>query len=163
MRHIRSVRLWASSGALLLALSATGCSSSAPGLKEGIDGAFIRAAPTWDLNHDGNVTCEEWRQYAASIFKEADLNHDGQLSAEEFQRLAKIDRLFETANFAYYDTAKKGYVTLADFVERPNPAFLELDKENTCVLKTYQLRAAISDEPKRTNPGMSAPPGSGGH
>jgi hypothetical protein len=159
MRHTGSIRFGALAGLLMPALAATGCASSAPGLKEGIDGAFIRAAATWDLNHDGNVTCDEWRQYAATIFRDADLNKDGKLTPEEFQRLAKIDRLFETANFAYYDVDKKGYVTQADFTDRPNPAFLELDKEKTCVLKTHQLRAAISDDPKRTNP--SVPQGGG--
>jgi Ca2+-binding EF-hand superfamily protein len=133
-------------------------------MREGVDGAFIRAAATWDLNHDGDVTCEEWRQYASQLFKEVDLNHDGKLTPDEFQRLTKIDRLFETANFAYYDTDKKGFVTQADFVDKPNPAFLELDKDKTCVLKTYQLRASITGESKRTNPGVqpiSGPPGGG--
>jgi len=156
-------RYRASFAALILALAAAGCGSTSPGLKEGIDGAFIRAAATWDLNHDGNVTCEEWRQYALSIFKEVDLNHDGKLTPEEFEKLAKIDRLFLTANFAYYDSDKKGYVTQAEFVDKPNPAFLELDKEKTCVIKTYQLRAALSDDPKRTNPGVTPVPGPGGH
>jgi Ca2+-binding EF-hand superfamily protein len=124
-------------------------------MRSGVDGAFIRAAATWDLNHDGNVTCEEWRQYAASVFKDADLNHDGKLTPEEFDRLAKIDRLFEIANFKYYDVNGQGYVTQAEFIERPNPAFLQLDKEKTCVLKTYQLRAAtMPDAPKRDNPGI---------
>ena len=71
--------------ALILALAAAGCSSTPPGLSDGINGAFIRAAPTWDLNHDGDVTCEEWRQYAASVFRDADLNHDGKLTPEEFR------------------------------------------------------------------------------
>ena len=140
-------------GALILAVATSGCGSSAPGLREGIDGAFIRAAATWDLNHDGNVTCDEWKQYATSIYKEVDVNHDGKLTPDEFERLTKIDRLFLTANFAYYDADHKGYVTQADFVDRPNPAFLQLDQENTCVIKTYQLRAAISDDPKK--PGAS--------
>jgi Ca2+-binding EF-hand superfamily protein len=142
--------------ALILALAAAGCSSTPPGLSEGLNGAFVRAAPTWDLNHDGDVTCEEWRQYAASVFRDADLNHDGKLTPEEFQRLAKIDRLFETANFAYYDVNRQGYVTLQEFLDRPNPAFTELDKNNTCVLKAHQLRAAIISEPKRTDPGTPA-------
>ena len=73
--------------------------------------------PTWDLNHDGKVTCEEWRSYAASLFKEADSDHDGKLIRKEFAKLPKIDRLFEVANFDYYDVNNKGYVTQADFVD----------------------------------------------
>jgi Ca2+-binding EF-hand superfamily protein len=137
-----------------LVLVMGGCSTTAPGMRDGVDGAFIRAAPTWDLNHDGNVTCEEWRTYALSIFKEADLNHDGKLTPDEFQRLEKIDRLFEIADFKYYDVNKQGFVTQAEFVERPNPAFQELDKEKTCVLKTHQLREALSSKPKQDNPGI---------
>ena len=138
---------------LILALAAAGCGSSAPGLREGMDGAFIRAAATWDLNHDGNVTCDEWKQYVAGLFKEFDTNRDGKLMPDEFDRLAKADRLFTMANLAYYDPGHKGYVTLDDFTSRPNPAFEQLDQDHTCVIKTYQLRAAITDSPKQDNPG----------
>ena len=142
-------------GGASLALLGAGCSTS-PGLSDSVEGSFIRAAQTWDLNHDGKVTCDEWRSYAASLFKEVDLNHDGKLTRDEFARLAKIDRLFEVANFEYYDVNRQGYVTEADFVDRPNPAFATLDKDKTCVLNTYQLRAATAgEEPKkRENPGI---------
>jgi Ca2+-binding EF-hand superfamily protein len=123
-------------------------------MSDSIEGTFIRAAATWDLNHDGKVTCDEWRAYAASLFKEADTNHDGKLTKEEFERLPKIDRLFEVANFEYYDVNKQGYITQADFVDRPNPAFAELDKDHTCVLSTYQLRASTMDHPKKENPAI---------
>ncbi len=137
---------------LIATLFTAGCGSSSPGMREDVGGAFIRAAATWDLNHDGNVTCDEWKTYAAGLFREADLNHDGKLTPDEFARLAKIDRLFETANFKYYDVNNQGYVTQSEFVERPNPAFEELDKQKTCILQTYQLRAATAEEPKRDNP-----------
>src|SRR5262249_34683233 len=123
MWQTHTLRAPALFAALILALAAASCSSTSPGLSEGINGAFIRAAATWDLNHDGDVTCEEWRQYARSVFKDADLNHDGKLTPEEFERLVKIDRLFVTANFAYYDANKQGFVTEQEFVNRPNPAF----------------------------------------
>ena len=57
------------------------------------------------------------------------------------------------ANMEYYDPGHKGYVTLDDFTSRPNPAFEQLDTDHTCVIKTYQLRAAITDAPKQDNPG----------
>jgi hypothetical protein len=112
---------------------------ASPGLSDTIEGSFIRAAQTWDLNHDGEVTCEEWRSYAASLFKEADSDHDGKLTREEFAKLPKIDRLFEVANFDYYDVNKQGYVTQADFVDRPNPAFAALDHDKSCVINLYWL------------------------
>lgn len=147
-------------GALcLFIMSMTGCGTTSPETKEGIDGAFIRAAPTWDLNHDGNVTCDEWKTYALSLFKENDINHDGKLTPDEFARLSKIDRLFETADFKYYDVNNQGYLTQADFVERPNPAFAALDKDHTCVLKTHQLRASSMPQQKKENPGLTSPAG----
>ena len=116
---------------------------------------FIRAAQTWDLNHDGKVTCDEWRSYAASLFKEVDANHDGKLTREEFAKLEKIDRLFEVANFDYYDVNHARLRDPGRFRGPANPAFAALDKDKTCVLSTYQLRAATSDEKlkKRENPG----------
>jgi EF-hand domain pair len=130
-----------------------GCATTPPG-GDGIEGTFVRAAATWDLNHDGEVTCDEWRKYAASVFQEADRNHDGRLTPDEFVRLQSIDHLFDIADFKYYDVNKQGFVTLSEFVERPNPAFQKLDKENTCVLKSYQLRAATMPQQKRENPGI---------
>jgi Ca2+-binding EF-hand superfamily protein len=156
MRWPRTARQTYAIAQCFIVLAAGGCGhTTEPGMREGVDGAFIRAAQTWDLNHDGNVTCEEWRTYALSVFKDADLNHDGKLTPDEFIRLAKIDHLFDIADFKYYDVNRQGYVTQEEFVDRPNPAFVELDKDKTCVLKTYQLRAAtMPAAPKRENPGV---------
>ena len=162
MRRLRFLPYLSPTAALAFALAAAGCGSTSPGLKEGVEGAFIRAAATWDLNHDGNVTCDEWKQYAASVFNEADVKHEGKLTRDGFARLAKIDRLFLTANFEYFDTDKKGFVTLQDITGKPNPAFTELDKENTCVIKTHQLRSATMPDEKRDNPGMPAGGSHGG-
>jgi hypothetical protein len=155
MRQNHLLRNAGALAALLATLAAGGCGSSAPGLSDGIGGAFIRAAATWDLNHDGNVTCDEWKQYAASVFKDADTNRDGKLMREEFDRLARIDRLFLTANFDYYDDGRKGFVELADLTGKPNPAFEQLDTGHTCVIQTYQLRAAISPDAPQANPGTT--------
>ncbi len=125
------------------AILGAGCAGKPPELSDTIEGVFIRAVQTWDLNHDGKVTCEEWRTYAASLFKKADSDHDGKLTREQFAKLPKIDRLFEVANFDYYDVNKQGYVTNADFVDRPNPAFAALDHDKSCVIDLYQLRDQI--------------------
>jgi hypothetical protein len=153
---LRSTIFHLRTAALLLGfpLACAGCATTLSGSSSEVDGAFIRAAQTWDLNHDGNVTCDEWRAYALSLFKEADKNRDGKLTPEEFAHLEKLDRLFGIADFKYYDTRGQGYITQADFVDRPNPAFLELDKDKTCVLKQNQLRAASQHAPKRENPGV---------
>src|SRR5215467_3280916 len=68
-----------------------------------VDREFAAAAVTWDLNRDGNVTCDEWKQYAADLFRAADVNRDGVLTREEFTILTRQDRLFEVAGFSYFD------------------------------------------------------------
>jgi len=65
-------------GAALVTSFGMGVAGTSPGLSNTIEGSFIRAVQTWDLNHDGYITCEEWRTYAASLFKEADSDHDCQ-------------------------------------------------------------------------------------
>jgi EF hand len=104
---------------------------------------FIAAAVTWDLNKNGDVTCEEWRAYVGGLFQEADANHDGTLTREEFAVMAQRDRLFETARFNYFDTGGDSRLTLAEIADKPNPAFRLLDKNGDCRL-TPEERAGRS-------------------
>jgi Ca2+-binding EF-hand superfamily protein len=135
-------------GACSFALLGAGCAGTLLGPSD-IEGAFNRAARTWDLNRDGKITCEEWWTYAASLFKQADSDHNGKLTREEFAKLPKIDRLFEVANFDYYDVNKQGYVTQADFVDRPNPAFAALDQDKSCVIYLSQFDALNKPPPPK--------------
>jgi Ca2+-binding EF-hand superfamily protein len=107
-----------------------------------VDMAFVRAAPTWDLDHDGVVTCDEWKQYAGQLFTEADSGNKGYLTREDFVTLAKTDHLFEAADFAYFGGGSTGRVTRAAFVDKPNPAFRLLDKRKDCRLTSEELRLA---------------------
>ena len=97
-----------------------------------VDLEFAQAAITWDLNHDGDVTCDEWKRYAADLFREADANRDGFLSREEFAAMATRDRLFQTAGFGYFDANGDGRLTLAEIADKPNPAFRLLDVDQDC-------------------------------
>ena len=107
-----------------------------------VDMAFVRAAPTWDLDHDGVVTCDEWKLYAGQLFAEADSGNKGYLTRDDFATLAKTDHLFDSADFAYYGGAATGQVTRAAFVDKPNPAFRLLDKRRDCRLTSEELRIA---------------------
>jgi hypothetical protein len=104
--------------------------------------AFVRAAPTWDLDRDGVVTCDEWKLYAGQLFSEADSDSKGYLTPEDFVKLVKIDHLFEAANFAYFSGGSSGRVTRAAFVDKPNPAFRLLDRRKDCRLTSEELRLA---------------------
>jgi Ca2+-binding EF-hand superfamily protein len=114
---------------LLLPLVAHGCATSKLPLAAAspLERQFAAAAVTWDLNHDGDVTCEEWKQYASALFREADSNHDGVLTPDEYGALGHRDKLFEMAGFAYFDADGDGRITLAELIDKPNPAFTLLD------------------------------------
>jgi hypothetical protein len=103
--------------------------------------AFVEAAPTRDLNKDGAVTCDEWRQYATDTFRQADVNGDGALTKDEFQGIVAQDRLFEIADFSYFDSDSDGRVTLAE-ADKPNPAFVLLDKNSDCSLTADEMRSS---------------------
>jgi Ca2+-binding EF-hand superfamily protein len=124
--------LLAAAGLLLLA----GCAGNTSPLASAspTEREFVRAEATWDLNHDGNVTCDEWKQYATGLFRDADANRDGALSREEFAAMSRVDRLFETVGFAYFDADGDGRITLSELVDKPNPAFTLLDKNGDCVI-----------------------------
>src|SRR5882762_8654977 len=93
---------------LTLLLAVAGLTACATGNKSPLDSAtavereFALAAVTWDLNKDGDVTCDEWKQYVTGLFREADANRDGILTREEFATLARRDRLFDTVTFDYF-------------------------------------------------------------
>lgn len=104
-----------------------------------IDRVFLAAAGTWDRNKDGIVTCDEWKAYATELFDAADANRDGMLDETEYATIIRTDRMFETADFRYFDANRDGKVSRAEFVDRPNPAFVLLDKNKSCQLTSTEL------------------------
>jgi len=134
---------------LLLLLVAQGCATSNSPLASAspLERQFAAAAVTWDLNHDGDVTCEEWKQYATALFREADSNHDGVLTPEEYSALGRRDKLFEMAGFAYFDADGDGRITLAELIDKPNPAFTLLDTNHDCVITPEERRGSDGNTP----------------
>lgn len=153
---------------LLPALAAGGCSSFGGGgnplaSTSDFDRTFISAAQTWDLNKDGEVTCEEWIQYLGIMFREHDANGDGVLDAEEYAAMAKSDRLFEVAKLPYYDANKDGKVTLEEMTGTHNVAFKLLDRNQDCRIdrtEAVQVHDAVQPKPKEVD--QSVPRTGGG-
>jgi Ca2+-binding EF-hand superfamily protein len=141
-----------------------GCSTSSPfSSASGFDRTFIGAAQTWDLDKNGVVSCDEWKQYATSSFRDADTNGDGALDAEEWKRLARNDRLFEVADLKYYDGNGDGRVTPDELAGKPNLAFALLDKNHDCQIDRNETVQSYSiDKPKQkdnTDNTIAKPPG----
>ena len=108
------------------------------------DRVFLMAAGSWDRNHDNTVTCDEWKAYVTDLFRSSDGNGDGILDASEWGKLSAQDRMFDTADLAYFDANKDGKVTLAEMTDKPNPAFRLLDTAKTCSLNGAQVAGARS-------------------
>jgi len=125
--------------ACALALLLAACSGSS---LPDVDRVFLSAAGNWDRNRDGIVTCDEWKAYAGELFDAADGNRDGALDRTEYGKVIATDRMFETADFSYYDANNDGKVDRMEFIEKPNRAFALLDKSNECRLSANQVAGA---------------------
>jgi Ca2+-binding EF-hand superfamily protein len=127
------------------------------------DRVFIAAAQTWDLNKDGTVTCDEWKQYVTTAVREADANGDGALDATEWQTLVKGDRLFEVASLSYYDSNGDGKATAEEIADKPNRAFALLDKNKDCQIDRNETVQVINvDKPKAKEYNQDIPKTGGG-
>ena len=106
------------------------------------DRVFLSAAGSWDRNHDGIITCDEWKAYAGELFDAADANHDGFVDRTEYATIVNTDRMFQTVDLSYYDANGDGKLSREEFVDKPNRAFVLLDKGNTCQLSSAQVAGA---------------------
>jgi hypothetical protein len=91
------------------------------------DAMLNKGPPSWDANHDGVYTCDEWKSYMDRLFKSADRNHDGKLDRSEFATVQKAD-----ADFGYFDENQDGKITRAEFVEKESPFILRFDTNGDC-------------------------------
>lgn len=149
---------------ILLAAALAGCAGAggAPSLSDitPIEKEFVTAAVTWDLNQDGDVTCQEWKQYVTRQFREADANRDGILTRQEFAAMGRSDRLFETVGLNYWDANADGRLSLPEMVDKANPAFAVLDKDGDCRITPEDRRSVVrsgADNPGGKAPGRTRP------
>jgi Ca2+-binding EF-hand superfamily protein len=127
-----------------LALATGACSTSPYGSLPETDGVFLVAAGSWDRDKDGVVTCEEWKAYATELFNGGDANRDEALAPAEYATLSVNDKMFERLRFEYWDANRDGRITRAEFIDKPNPAFVLLDKTNDCRLTATELTGGRS-------------------
>jgi hypothetical protein len=115
---------------------------------------FVAGMSRWDANHDGILTCDEWKQYADRLFTLADKNSDGFLDAAEFRRIQQIEPIFADADMSYFDDNHDRRVSRAEFADKPSPFFARYDLNHDCRVTSQELQ------------GKSSPPqgqGRGGH
>ncbi len=131
------------------------------------DMTFLTASSTWDMNKDGTITCDEWKQYAGEIFRDADADKDGSLTLQEWTGMTNTDKLFVTASHDYYDANNDGKVSLDELTGKKNQAFTLLDKNNDCQLghdekaSVYSVAKPKEKEQNQQMPGASSGGGMG--
>lgn len=123
---------------------------------------FLASIPRWDANHDGTLTCDEWRQYANRLFTIADKNGNGFLDATEFQHIWKIEPIFAGADLSYFDDNHDRRVSRAEFVDKPSPFFARYDLNRDCRVTSKELKGPGDAPPGRGPKGGGAPGGMGG-
>jgi hypothetical protein len=62
--------------------------------------------------------------------------------ARNMRRSSNTDRMFQTVDLSYYDANGDGKISREEFVDKPNRAFVLLDKDNTCRLSSAQVAGA---------------------
>lgn len=140
-RRLRSLCVSAIAGGVAACSSSGGPSLFSEGPSP-VDRIFLAAAGNWDRNKDGVVTCDEWKAYAAELFDGADVGRKGYLTPDDWKKVIAVDRMFETADFKYYDANNDGKVDRAEFVDRSNRAFELADRDHDCDLTTVELTGA---------------------
>lgn len=124
---------------MLLAITAV--MTSAPVLAGGGHNAFMHK---FDLNNDGTVTQEEFRQASGERFKQMDADHDGTVSGEEFSKYIANRRAERHQRyFALADTNKDGNISREEYLEakrqRAERKFARLDKNGDGVISSDEF------------------------
>ena len=107
------------------------------------DAMLSGGPPTWDANHDGVYTCDEWKSFMDRLFKTADSNHDGSLSPSEFAAVKKADPTLADADFGYFDENQDGKITRNEFVEKPSAFILRFDRNGDCRVTPDEIKATV--------------------
>jgi Ca2+-binding EF-hand superfamily protein len=117
------------------------------------DGPAKSGPESWDANHDGVNTCNEWKSHLERMFTLGDRNHDGRLDASEFATIRRVDPALADADFGYFDENQDGKITRDEFVTKPSEYILRYDRNGDCRVTPDELKAsAPKDAPTAGQP-----------
>ena len=136
MSYTKSIfGIGAAIGLLLMGASLASAQSARPA-PEGPD--------SWDANHDGVYTCDEWKSHLDRIFTLADRNRDGHLDPSEFATVRRADSMLADADFGYFDEDQDGKITRKEFVGKPSAFIMRFDRNGDCRVTPDEMRAAAN-------------------
>ena len=105
---------------------------------------MLNSSPSWDANHDGTYTCEEWKSFMDRLFVSADKGRKGYLTRQEFDSVKKADPALAEADFGYFDENRDGKIARKEFVDKPSVFILRFDKNGDCKVTPDELKEAGS-------------------
>jgi hypothetical protein len=103
---------------------------------------------SWDANHDGVNTCNEWKSHLDRMFTLGDRNHDGRLDASEFATIRRLDPALADADFGYFDENQDGKITRDEFVSKPSEYILRYDRNGDCRVTPDEVKASAQTGPQ---------------
>lgn len=144
-RHIRPSKT-ALLAAVTLTILVAGCSnnSNKPDPSERFELAKMRMMERWDINEDGDITCEDATLMRQQKFNAADLNQDGGLTEDEFRNASWSNPAFAAEHLRLYDDDHSGLVSLAEFEKHADNQFQIMDLNSNCVISDRELARALS-------------------
>jgi hypothetical protein len=103
---------------------------------------------SWDVNHDGVNTCDEWKSHLDRMFTLGDRNHDGRLDPAEFATIRRLDPALADADFGYFDENQDGKITRNEFVSKPSEYILRFDRNGDCRVTPEEVKASAQKDPQ---------------
>lgn len=131
--------------AMLAAGNSLGVSSA---LAQARPDPMLNNLPSWDANHDGIYTCEEWKSFMDRLFASADKGRKGFLTPAEFNSIKKADPSLADADFGYFDENQDGKISRKEFVEKPSVFIMRFDKNGDCKVTPEELKGTSSGGPQ---------------
>jgi EF hand len=109
---------------------------------------MLNIPPSWDANHDGVYTCDEWKSFMDRLFVSADKGRKGYLTKPEFDAVKKADPSLAEADFGYFDENQDGKVSRKEFVDKPSVFILRFDKNADCRVTQDELKGLSTGKPQ---------------
>ena len=138
-------------GFTLVVLVAGSSLGESPALAQSHTDPMLNSSPSWDANHDGIYTCDEWKSFMDRLFVSADKGRKGYLTRQEFDTVKKADPSLADADFGYFDENQDGKISRKEFVDKPSVFILRFDRNGDCKVTPEELKAATGapqDKPR---------------
>jgi hypothetical protein len=97
-----------------------------------------------DVNGDGALSRDEYRNVQAAQWPQVDRNGDGFLTVDDFPRIAAGRARTQLAEISYLDANGDGRISQSEFVDGEAPLFRRADGNGDGLLTRSEIEAAAN-------------------